>query len=238
MPHKKNARVGIGCSIGLNVENTHNSWHQIGMQEVTELIACEDCDAVYRKLMLKNGEIARCTRCGAELDRNADRRRDHLLPLTMASFIMFMLANTFPIVEMELQGLRSQTTLIGAVLSLSKEGTSLIALLVLATTILFPLMQMLILFYLLTPASHTRGRAGFSVLVRLMQTLRPWGMVEVFMLGVLVALIKLSNMATIIPGIALWAFCVLTVLLTVVVSFNPRYLWQLEEHAAIKYGAH
>ncbi|HSH98104.1 MAG: paraquat-inducible protein A [Methylophilaceae bacterium] len=208
------------------------------MHEVAELIACEDCDAVYRKLTLTNGEIARCTRCGAELDRNADRRRDHLLPLTMASFIMFVLANTFPIVEMELQGLRSETTLIGAVLSLSTEGTSLVALLVLATTILFPLMQMMILFYLLTPAPHSKGRAGFSLLVRLMQTLRPWGMVEVFMLGVLVALIKLSNMATIIPGIALWAFCVLTVLLTVVVSFNPRYLWQFEESEAIEQGVH
>jgi|SRR5450830_171672 len=206
------------------------------MDEVSDLIACEDCDAVYRKLTLMNGEIARCTRCGAELDRNAERRHDHLLPLTMASLIMFVLANVFPIVEMELQGLRNQTTLIGAVLSLNAEGTSLVALLVLATTILFPLMQMMILFYLLTPASHSKARAGFSLLVRLMQTLRPWGMVEVFMLGVLVALIKLSNMATIIPGIALWAFCVLTVLLTVVVSFNPRYLWQFEGSASIERG--
>lgn len=203
------------------------------MQEISNLIACEHCDAVYQKLSLADGELALCTRCGAEMDRNAQQRRKHLLPLTIASLIIFIIANVFPIVEMELQGLHSQTTLIGAVLSLATEGISLVALLVLATTILFPFMQMLILFYILVPPKdsdhRSADRPGFNVLIRLMQALRPWGMIEVFLLGVLVALIKLSNMATIIPGVALWAFCMLTIMLTVVVSFNPRYLWQLEE---------
>lgn len=199
------------------------------MHEISDLIACEQCDAVFRKLPLANGEIARCTRCGDEVDRNAQQRRNQLLPLTIASLIIFVIANAFPIVEMELQGLHTQTTLIGAVLSLANEGKSVVALLVMATTILFPFMQMLILFYLLAPSENDENRPGFSLLIRLMQTLRPWGMIEVFLLGVLVALIKLSNMATIIPGIALWAFCMLTVMLTVVVSFNPRYLWQVEE---------
>lgn len=199
------------------------------MHEIYQLIACEHCDAVFKKLSLANGEIARCTRCGSEVDRNAQERRNHLLPLTIASLIIFVIANVFPIVEMELQGLHSQTTLIGAVLSLATEGISIVALLVMATTLLFPLMQMLILFYLLVPSKNTDPRPGFNLLIRLMQTLRPWGMIEVFLLGVLVALIKLSDMATIIPGVALWAFCMLTVMLTVVVSFNPRYLWQLEK---------
>lgn len=199
------------------------------MHEISELIACEQCDAVFKKLSLANGEIARCTRCGGELDRNAQQRRNHLLPLTIASLIIFVIANVFPIVEMELQGLHSQTTLIGAVLSLATEDISMVAVLVLATTILFPFMQMLILFYLLVPSKNPDNRPGFNLLIRVMQALRPWGMIEVFLLGVLVALIKLSNMATIIPGIALWAFCMLTIMLTVVVSFNPRYLWQIQE---------
>lgn len=199
------------------------------MHEITELIACEHCDAVFKKLSLNNGEIARCTCCGSELERNAQQRRNHLLPLTVASLIIFVIANVFPIVEMELQGFHSQTTLIGAVVSLATEGISLVALLVLATTLLFPLMQMLILLYLLLPSQASSRKYGSNLLIRMMQTLRPWGMIEVFLLGVLVALIKLSDMADIIPGIALWAFCMLTVMLTVVVSFNPRYLWQMQE---------
>ncbi|SDX20774.1 paraquat-inducible protein A [Collimonas sp. OK242] len=197
------------------------------MREVPDLIACEGCDALYRKVQLRRGEIAHCPRCGTELERDPGRQRERILPLTVASLIMFMLANSFPIVEIELQGLSSRTTLFGAVLSLSAEGMSLVALLVLATTILFPLLQLLFLFYLLVSLVKQRRPFGFSWLVRAMQSLRPWGMIEVFLLGVLVAVVKLSNMATVIPGVALWAFGVLTVLLTAVISFNPRYFWQM-----------
>ncbi|AMP00001.1 paraquat-inducible A family protein [Collimonas arenae] len=197
------------------------------MREVPDLIACEGCDALYRKVALRPQEIAHCPRCGTELDRDSGRQRERILPLTVASLIMFVIANSFPIVEIELQGLSSRTTLFGAVLSLTTEGMSLVALLVLATTILFPLLQLLFLFYLLVSLAGRRRPPGFRWLVRAMQSLRPWGMVEVFLLGVLVAVVKLSNMATVIPGVALWAFGVLTVLLTAVVSFNPRHFWQM-----------
>jgi len=145
----------------------------------------------------------------------------------VASLIMFVIANSFPIVQIELQGLTSKTTLFGAVMVLNTEGMSLVAMLVLSTTILFPLVQMLVLVYLLLPAAHDVRRPGVKILLRLMQVVRPWGMVELFLLGVLVALVKLSNMAAVLPGVALWAFGALTVLLTVVVSFNPRYLWRI-----------
>ena len=197
------------------------------MHELPDLIACEGCDAVYQKATLGIGEIAVCLRCGSELERNPGRQRERILPLTVAALIMFIIANTFPIVEIELKGQHSQTTLFGAVLALSSEGMSPVALLVLATTILFPLMQLLFLLYLLVPLARGVQPPGFSWLVRAMQTLRPWGMIEVFLLGVLVAMVKLSNTATVMPGVALWGFAALTVLLTAVISFNPRYLWQI-----------
>jgi len=197
------------------------------MQERPDLIICEECDAVHRRPVLGRAEVARCQRCGAELERDMGSRLQRLLPLTLASLIMFVIANSFPIVEIELQGLTGQTTLLGAVIALSQDGMSLVALLVLATTILFPLVQLLILMYLLLPKGHHVHRPGIRVLLRLMQAVRPWGMVEVFLLGVLVALVKLSNIADVLPGMALWAFAALTILLTVVVSFNPRYLWRL-----------
>ena len=199
------------------------------MQEVSELIACHECDAVYQRLNLKPREIAHCERCGAELERNAERQASHMVPLTIACLVVFIIANCFPIVEIEIQGLRSNTTLAGAVLALGTEGMSSVALLVLATTILFPLLQLLILLYVLLLLPRHGALPGFNRLARLLLLLRPWGMVEVFLLGVLVALIKLSSMARVIPGVALWAFAGLTVLLVMVVTFNPRYLWQLAE---------
>jgi paraquat-inducible protein A len=197
------------------------------MKEVTDAIVCEGCDAVYHRVPLREREVARCPRCGTELARHEGDQSARVLPLTVACLILFAIANLFPIVEIELQGLTSQTTLAGAVVALSTEGMSPVALLVLATTILFPLLQLCILLYLLVPMAHERRPAGFSVLVNALQALQPWGMVEVFLLGVLVAIIKLGSLAKVIPGPALWAFVALTVLLTAVVSFNPRAFWDM-----------
>jgi paraquat-inducible protein A len=200
------------------------------MREVPGTWVCDGCDALYRRTGLQRREVARCTRCGTELARNTGAQHDRLLPLTLASLVMFTIANVFPIVEIELRGLRSRTTLTGAVVALAGEGMSLVAMLVLATTLLFPLLQLLILLWLLLPL-RLRGQrpTGFAWLVRGMQALRPWGMVEVFMLGVLVAIVKLSSLATVLPGPALWAFIGLTVLLTVVVSFDPRGFWAMSD---------
>jgi paraquat-inducible protein A len=202
------------------------------MKEVPEAMVCEGCDAVYHRAPLAEREVARCPRCGTELARHPGAQQERILPLTVAGLIMFGIANLFPIVEIELRGLHSQTTLAGAVVALAGEGMSLVALLVLATTILFPLLQLLILLWLLVPLQrHRRVVAGFGWLVRAMQSLRPWGMIEVFLLGVLVALVKLSSMATVLPGPALYAFMVLTVLLTAVLAFDPRGFWEMAEGA-------
>ena len=196
------------------------------MNEVPAMVVCEGCDAVYRKAELRAREVARCPRCGTELARHPGAQQQRILPLTVASLVLFVIANIFPIVEIELQGRRSQTTLLGAVLALNSEGMSLVAMLVTATTLLFPLLQLCILFYLLVPMARP-GRPGFSLLVRMMQSLRHWGMIEVFLLGVMVAIVKLSSIATVLPGPALWAFIGLTVLLTSVLSFDPRAFWEM-----------
>jgi paraquat-inducible protein A len=201
------------------------------MIEVPEAIVCESCDAVCERRALARREVSHCPRCGAELDRDTSDQKRHVLPLAIASLFMFAVANLFPIVEIELRGLRNQTTLAGAVMALATEGRSLVALLVLATTIVFPLLQLLILVWLLVPLQKARRPAGFTFLVNCIQVLRPWGMIEVFLLGVLVALVKLSGIATVIPGPALWAFGVLTILLTAVLSFDPRGFWEMSDRA-------
>ncbi len=197
------------------------------MKEVPDIVVCNGCDAVYARPQLRPRDVARCPRCDTELDRHTGDQRRRILPLTVASLIMFAIANLFPIAEIELQGLRSQTTLAGAVMALATGGMSLVALLVLATTILFPLLQLCILAWLLVPAARERRAAGFALLVRTMQTLRPWGMIEVFLLGVLVAIVKLSSIAIVVAGPALWAFMALTVLLTAVLAFDPRGFWDM-----------
>jgi paraquat-inducible protein A len=206
---------------------------KMAMQELPDLIACEECDAVYRRIALGRDEVAFCRCCGAELERDMSSHSRRVLPLTLAGLFMYIIANAFPIVEMELHGLVNQATLMGSVLALNAEGMHLVAFLVLATTILFPLIQLLALIYLLTSRNISGSRAGRSgypiivnLLARMIQTLRPWVMVEIFLLGVIVAFVKMTSMATVLPGAALWALGALTFLFAAVLSFNPRYIWR------------
>jgi paraquat-inducible protein A len=197
------------------------------MQEVPDLIACEECDAIHRRIAMDNNEVALCGRCGAELERDMSSLGRRVLPLTIASLFMYVIANIFPIIEMELQGIASRTTLIGAVFSLNSQGMPLVAFLVLVTTILFPLMQLLGLIYLFASITRPGYHPGFNLLARMIQTLRPWVMMEVFLLGAIVAFVKLTSMATVLPGVALWALGTLAILLASIFSFNSRYIWQI-----------
>lgn len=205
------------------------------MKYVANTIVCESCDAVYRQVELKSREILTCSRCGGELARHPGMQIKRMLPLTVASLIVFVIANTFPIVEIEIRGLSSQTTLLASVMALSSEGLSLVALLVVITTLLLPLLQLLILLWLLLPLMLQQRAPGLAGLLRVMHWLKPWGMIDIFLLGVLVAIIKLSSMASVIAGPALWAFMALTLLLTMVMAFDLRGLWKLlaaiEDHA-------
>lgn len=200
------------------------------MRECRDLMACEECDALYQRIGLGKGESAFCQRCGACLDKEAGSGFARMLPLTLACLILFVIANAFPIVEIEMQGLHSSATLLKAVDALYREGREFIALLVLLTTFVMPLGQLLILLYLVFPIQRT-SRPYFAGLLRFMQILRPWGMVEVFLLGIVVAIVKLSNMVVVIPDIALWAFGALTILMMVIISFNLRYLWDNYDQA-------
>ncbi|MBV8272446.1 MAG: paraquat-inducible protein A [Cupriavidus sp.] len=197
--------------------------------DLRRLVACEYCDALYERTALAPGERATCLRCGGALYRESARAYRRLLPLVMTALILFLISNTYPIVEMDLKGVRTQTTLWGAVQALYADHMTLVAMLVFATTILFPLSEMLMMCYLLVPMTRKRMPPGFDSIVRGIRQTRPWGMIEVFMIGVLVTVVKLSTMAQVLPGVALWSFGALVVVLAAMLSFDPRDLWHYLE---------
>ncbi|MBC7751344.1 MAG: paraquat-inducible protein A [Candidatus Saccharibacteria bacterium] len=198
-------------------------------QHAENFVCCEECDVVYKRIELKKGEKAYCLRCGAGLYKNG-RTLEQLLPLVIASLIMFAISNAYPIVQIELQGIRSETTLFGAVLAMFQEGRGLVALLVLFTTIIFPLCELLLLLYILISLNVLKTKPiGMAIALRIIRVFRIWGMIEVFLIGVLVTLVKLVVMVTIIPGIALWSFAILTVLMVLVISVKVSDIWDQVE---------
>ncbi|WP_199175577.1 paraquat-inducible protein A [Telmatospirillum siberiense] len=191
------------------------------------LVACPECDALHRRRALRRGAKARCVRCGAVLYRHPHLHPDQLLPLVVCALLTYVIANVFPIVDLQIQGQTNSATLYGSILALWREGRELVAVLVFATTLLFPLVDLLAMLVLLL--TFRRGRP--ATLWRFVEGLRPWGMIEVFMLGMLVALVKLSHLAHVLPGVALWAFAALTLLMAAILTFDPRALWDDPEGA-------
>lgn len=200
----------------------------------TQLIACQECDLLQREIPLPIGGEAHCRRCGAMLYRSSPRSLDNSLAFALAAAVLFIIANIYPLLGIEIQDNPNATHLFGAVLYLWNHHMHLIASLVCITAIIIPGLEIAMIVYLLLPLRFRIVPAGLPLILRLLQSIKPWGMVEVFMLGILVSLVKLKGTSTIIPGVALWSFGGLTLMLAAVASsFNPRDVWvRLEQGSA------
>lgn len=190
------------------------------------MTACHECDLLQRETALPQGGVARCGRCGAELYRSHPHSLERTLALTFGAIVLFVIANSFPIVGLQLNGQLIQTTLFNTVRTLWHEEMKPVAALVFVTTIAMPALQLFAIAYLVLPLRLGRVPAHFGPVFRVLQTVRPWGMVEVFMLGVLVSLVKLAHLAGVIAGVALWSFAALMLVMAGITAvFDIRDLW-------------
>jgi paraquat-inducible protein A len=197
------------------------------------LVACHHCDLLQRETALAPGGVARCRRCGSMLYRNSGTSLDRAVALTLTALVLLAIANAFPIVSLEFQGQRDATTLVGAVEALYRQEKPLVAGLVLVTTVLAPVIELAGMLYVVLPLRLGRVPRYFAQAIRLMQALRPWGMVEVFMLALLVSLVKLGGFATVIIDKAFWSFGALMVVMAAwTVSWDARELWSRAQAGA------
>jgi len=192
------------------------------------IVLCSACDVVQKKASLRRRERARCVRCGAELYRAGPVSIDVPIALALTALVLLALTDSFPLVTLKLNGTSRTATLVDAALGLYQQGYAPMALLVAVTTMIVPGLEIGLLLYLLVPLRLGHRPAGFARLFRILGAIRPWGMVEVFMLGTLVALVKLSALAEIVTSTALWS-CALLMFnlsaLTTVTSTEHFWTW-------------
>jgi paraquat-inducible protein A len=190
------------------------------------LTQCHECGLLQRNPPLPAGAAARCARCGGTLHRNRPDSLDRTLALTVAGIVLFVIANSFPFLSFQMQGQTTETTLATGVKDLYASGMWELAGVVLFTSILAPGIQLALLLVVLVPLKLGWLPPGFPTLFRYVKTLAPWGMMDVFMLGILVSVVKLLDMATIVPGISLFAFGILIfVLAAAQSSLDPDIVW-------------
>jgi paraquat-inducible protein A len=188
---------------------------------VSSVIVCHACDLAHRLDSLAAKARVRCVRCRAELYRTNDGSLDTVIALAATALMLFVLANVYPLVALTVNGSTRMTTLIGAAEAFYEQGYGALAILVAFTALVVPLTQILTLLYVLVPLRLGQAAPGQNVLFRMLTALRPWGMAEVFTLGAVVALVKLSAQAEVSPGVSLIAYGLLMLALAALINATP-----------------
>jgi len=202
---------------------------EIGISKPINLddkIACHECDLLHHVVIADHNHVGRCTRCGALLYRGWPQGAETSLALCFTGIILFFLSNYFPLLTFELEGRSETNTLMSGVLEFWRIGYWDLAILVFGTAIFFPFLYITANLYVLLPL-WTGLKPPFAEQVfRFSLSLKPWAMMEVFLLGVIVGFVKLVDMADITVGTALYCFCVLILVNAgIATTLDPRQVW-------------
>jgi paraquat-inducible protein A len=182
------------------------------------VIVCPSCDLAHRAGPERASERTRCARCQASLQRPENGSIDTAIALSIAALVLFLLSNAYPLVAIQANGSTRSATLVGAALGFYRQDHAGLAALVFITTVVGPFLQIAGLLYLLIPLRRKQRAPGQNAVFRLLALVRPWTFIEVFMLGALVALVRVAAYARVLPGVALWSCALLMLTLAALTS--------------------
>ena len=190
-------------------------------------VACESCDLLYRGRPLARGQKARCARCGDRLYGSAVDSLERTLAYTVAALVMWIAANAFPFLRFSLEGQVQENRIWTGVQDLWMAGFEPLASLVLLTTIAAPLCEIVLHLWVLTALVAGVRVPGLADAARATTQIARLSMLEVYLLAVIVAVVKLSMMARVQLDVGAFAFFGLLVVLTLArSSLETEALWQ------------
>jgi paraquat-inducible protein A len=194
---------------------------------LSSAVACPDCDLLQHIQPLPPGGKSRCMRCGCQLAKRPMGPVGLDLALTVAAVIIFFIANTSPLMDLSAVGRSSSTTIIGGALEMWREGEQLTGILVAFCAVIAPGAYLIYMSTLLVAAHLSPVPRWVGGMLRSVHHFEMWSMLEVMLLGILVALIKIAQLATVDAGIGMYAVGALVLLFpAIIVSFDPSEIWK------------
>lgn len=198
----------------------------------SQQLACPDCDALFELPSLEVGEKAICPRCVATLQIHQRNSLHRTAAFAMAAGVLFLVANSFPFLTLRAGFRESEMHLWQSAVGLEEDGSPYLAGAISLFIELAPALLIGGLLYLVLPLLWNRRGPGAITICRAVVWARRWNMVEVFLVGVLVSLLKLGKLASLTVGTSFWAFIALIFCLTAALaSIHPRELWARLETA-------
>ncbi len=176
------------------------------MESSAHVTVCPDCDLVLARPDIQQRQNANCPRCGAELYRVVDSMLGKTLAATLSGLILYIPANTLPIMTFEIFDLDSTNTMVNGAYQLFMSGYWWMAFLVLMCSVVVPLLDLVLLFIISWRIRFSCKTAFTKKCLLWQQTIEEWGMLEVYMIGILIAYIKMIDMGNIIVDTGLYCF--------------------------------
>jgi paraquat-inducible protein A len=197
-----------------------------------ETVACPECDLLQHLPELPPGGKARCARCGWTVATRAVDPIDRPLALTITALIALIVANTMPLMGLSAVGLHASTTIVGGAYEMWVQGQEITAVIVTFCAVIAPAGYLLFMLTVLLAVRRPPAPQWVGEMLRWADSMRPWSMNEVMLLGILVALIKIAELATVDAGVGMYAVGALVLLFpALMVTFDPDEIWQRVEWA-------
>ena len=192
-----------------------------------ELIACPHCDLLLQRLPLKEGQKATCPRCGTFLEARKKDSIQRTFAVSLAGLIAIFPAVYLPLLGLQVAGFESEASLLDCVRVMITNDLAMVAALVVLFCITFPLIRLTIICYLSGQILLGNRTRNFNLrLFRVFHDVEEWGMLEVFLLGLVVSLYKILGLADAVFGLGLIAFILLLVSATLVTYFlDEQLVW-------------
>lgn len=181
---------------------------------------------LFHRDEIPSGARADCTRCGAGLYRNIPNSLDRSLALYISTVIFMAIANFYPFITMQTAGIKATTQVVSGGYALYQFGMGELGIVVALTSIIFPLVCALGMIYLLLPARFGSLPPFYGPVYRIVHACEPWSLLAVFMLGTLIAAVKLRALAQVIPGLGMFGFVMMLLTYSAArANFDPESLW-------------
>ena len=188
---------------------------------------CHECDEVCKITDPYRPGRYNCPNCGNKLYSNRPGMVEKIYAYNIAALILFIVTNYFPFLSFHVAGNTSHANFTTSIHYLFLEEQWMMGSVILVTTILVPFLRILLYLMLFGPLYHSYIPKYAGAMLKLLEKLMPWGMLDVFLVGVLVSIVKLVKMGTIIPGISLWAFMIMVLVMAASqASFDPHQIWE------------
>jgi len=205
----------------------HPVSHQHPITYTHDATACEECDLLVPATALAVGETSSCPRCGHTLSAHLPQQELRPIAYGFAALIMFVLSNAFTFMSFSAKGVGQEMTFLQCITTLVDQGYLFLGAVLSLTLIGLPLVYIGSIMLVLWRLDKDLHSNALRSLGRLLCRIKPWLMVDVFLIGVLISLVKLMGMADIKMGLSFWAFVGYTVLLIKMISSLDRmWLWQ------------